>query len=335
MKAALLPLLIASLLLLQACRQEKPTEAPEFKPLAYTSKDRSPLFHEKNIGFQLDTGANTLQVTLELHLQNNFPFPINQPYKDTLRNTAFEFEFLENGKPILSDYPRLQQSLQWKSDSSKAALPLLHVCDTLSLQNTSSVSFSMPLYAFHRLKKGKHQLELSMRQRCFTEEVYVPEKKEGSRYIHLYDSTSLLYAKVNFELNIPPIYCSELIGCGLQLKNDSTFTPAGMDNTLWNSSYPDIYWSLQYPKGEYYAQTDYQKSTDAYVGKDTFLFYHYYAEDSVGIAVFDHDNLSRDDVLGYWWGATQPLERKPVKRIGFDNVKWFDVMLNRGRICNP
>lgn len=312
-----------------ACRNTETYTPPETKPVGYSTGQRSPLFHEKNIGLQLDSGNYMLFVSLDLHLSKEFPFPIQPEYHDTLRNTAFEFEFLEDGKPVLSDYNRLQKTLIWQEDSLKGLQPLRWISDTVDIEFPTSITFKIPYYAFHHLKKGKHRLELKMAQQLFTDELYVPENNETGKYIHLNAAQSLLSGSALFDLDIPAIYRSEVYGYGLQLKNDSTFSPAGMDNTIWNSSYPDIYWNIYYPKDVPYTQTDYQKSTDRYEGRDTFCLYHYYREDSIGIGVFDHDNLSRDDVLGYWYGATVPLQRKPLKRISFSNIKWFDLNLSK------
>ena len=107
-----------------------------------------------------------------------------------------------------------------------------------------------------------------------------------------------------------------------------------MDNTLWNSSYPDIYWTMLYPKNKPYARTPYETSTDQYVAHDTFKLYHYYPNDSIGFAVYDHDNLSRDDGLGYWHGSMKSLADTSAGKIAFGNVGSFNVLVQKKGIVN-
>lgn len=207
--------------------------------------------------------------------------------------------------------------------------------ENLDLREEQTIQFTLPLYALHTLKKGKHALELRIEQGPFNDEVQRNDEKTGRSYSTIYESVSLLHASVYFDFDVPPIYFSYFIGQGLELRNDSTFSPAGMDNTIWNSSYPDIYWAIVYPKHSWYAQTGYQTSTDHYEGSDTFKLYRYTPDDSVGVAVYDHDNLSSDDFLGSWWGAAAELEGTTKKRIHFDNVRWFDAQISKAVLINP
>nr|MBA3972367.1 hypothetical protein [Bacteroidota bacterium] len=55
---------------------------------------------------------------------------------------------------------------------------------------------------------------------------------------------------------------------------------------------------------------------------------------TIGFAVYDHDNLSRDDGLGYWHGSLQGLSSKPMNSITFGNVGSFDVIIKKKGIVN-
>ena len=181
----------------------------------------------------------------------------------------------------------------------------------------------IPFYAFHSLKRGKQTIELIISQTIFTNDSY--SKDSSGNHYRLYELKPLLNTKIKFEINVPPIYKSIIYGQGLELRNDSASSPLGMDNTLWNSSYPDIYWTINYPKNMYYAQTPFEPSTDKYVAHDTFNLYHYYLNDSVGFGVYDHDWLSSDDWMGSWWGSLNDLEKRDYKRLKFDNIHHFDL----------
>ncbi len=314
------------------CIRETSVKVAIPKPVNYTVTEKSAFFHRKNMSFSIDSLNNKLFIHLTINeLQKAFPFPVNTKYKDTLTKTAFNFDFYHNGKPVLSDYKLLKATLLWNKECTMSGLNL-H-CDTIDLRVRNELLLEVPYYAFHNIRKGKQTLELRMWQDTFTDRLDVLEK-DGSYSSHrLSEKKSLLNAKVKFDILLPAIYQTTVYGQGLVLRNDSTFSPLGMDNTVWKSSYPDIYWALVYPKGKFYAQTAYESSTDHYVGLDTFTLYHYYEKDSVGFHVYDHDNLSRDDFMGDWWGTLKDTDTLS-KSIDFDNVKTFRFKLKKRGLIN-
>ena len=318
-----------------SCWQKPPVDMLRLpESVNYTVVSRSPLFNKKNTTLSIDTCNNRMIITLDLNQIKDFPFPINGKDKDTLFNTAFNFDFYYNNKLITTDYKKNQNTIRWQIDSSKTANDLTFSSDTVNMNTENQFIYEIPFYAFHNLKKGKQSIELRIWQNTFKGSAHEIKTKGNTCNYCNYSTKCFLDAKVRFDLNIPAIYKSTVYGYGLQLKNDSTFSPAGMDNTLWNSSYPDIYWTLYYPTDQLYAQTPYQKSTDAYTDSDTFDLYHYYLNDSLGIGVFDHDYLSRDDGLGYWTGPMNFLRKEPRRRFSFSNIKWFDIKVGKAKLIN-
>jgi len=304
------------------------------KSVNYTVVSRTPLFNKKNTTLTIDTLNNLLLIKLTLNQMSDIPFPIDKKDKDTLNQTAFNFDFYTNGKIILSDYKKNKNTLRWQTDSSEKNNNLRFVSDTLYLTGSNEIYYEIPFHVFHNLKQGKQTIELRIWQNTFKGTGH-EIKTADNRYNYCNYATKCAFdARVKFDLIIPPIYKSSVYGFGLQLKNDSTFSPAGMDNTIWNSSYPDIYWTLYYPTNQFYAQTSYQKSTDVYTDSDTFDLYHYYLNDSIGIGVYDHDDLSRDDGLGYWTGPIDFLNREPRRRFSFGNVAWFDMKVGKAKVVN-
>lgn len=304
------------------------------KPINYSVLQKSTFFNRKNISFSLDSLNNNLLVLLKINELKNFPFPINQQYKDTLFKTAFVFDFYYNNKIIISDYRPLKNTFRYFKDTLPTSEDLRFITDTVNLRNYNELQFQIPFYAFHNLKRGKRIIELAISQTVFTDEACIINPDSSLDYVHVYAKKPLLNARLKFEMNIPPIYKSIIYGQGLKLKNDSTFSPAGMDNTIWKSSYPDIYWAIIYPENEFYAQTPYETSTDTYKAHDTFNLYHYYINDSVGFGVYDHDNLSRDDGMGYWWGTLNDLKKAEHNRLTFGNVEYFNLKLKEGKMVN-
>jgi len=317
---------------LAACGNPRGDETLFSKPVPYSVVSRSALFNDKHISFTLDSLSSTLYINLNLKDLQKFPFPVSKRSGDTLFKTVFNFDLYCNGKLIGSDYKNLHNPSR-ENDTTGNALNLSLSTDTINLKQATSISFQIPFYAFHTLKKGKQTIELNMSQSVFTDEVRI-ETDTSADYVHVYENRPLLNARVKFDLNIPPVYKSIVYGYGLELRNDSAFSPAGMDNTIWKSSYPDIYWMLYYPTTAFYTQTFYETSTASYVGHDTFNLYHYYLNDSIGIGVYDHDNLSKDDGLGSWTGALQKLAGRPLNRLTFGYVKAFDVKVESKGLVN-
>lgn len=304
------------------------------KPVNYSVIKKSAFFNEKNTSFSIDSLNNTLRIKLIINELRNFPFPISQKYKDTLFKTAFNFDLYCKGKIIVSDYPIMKNTFRYFKDTLPSANNLSFSTDTVDLRRSNELQLSIPFYAFHNLKKGKQTIELVISQSLFTDVICIKNSDNSYKNIHLNATKPLLNARMKFDIHIPPIYKSIIYGHGLELRNDSTFSPLGMDNTVWKSSYPDIYWAILYPQYEFYVQTPYETSTARYCAHDTFNLYHYSVNDSVGFGVYDHDNLSRDDGLGYWWGSLNNLKKTEYKRLKFGNVHHFDLKMKDAGVIN-
>ncbi|MCE9538228.1 MAG: hypothetical protein K8R85_03300 [Bacteroidetes bacterium] len=319
---------------LNSCEYHRYNEVYVPQPVNYTVLKKSSFFNEKNISFSIDSLNNVLYVRLTVNGLKIFPFPVDKKSKDTLFKTAFNFVFYSDSKIIVSDYPVMKNTFRYFIDTLATAKNMSFSTDTVDLRNSNDLLIQIPFYAFHNLKRGKHIIELAVSQALFTDEVSIVNTDNSSRYVHAYATKPLINARVKFEIVVPPIYKSIIYGLGLELKNDSSFSPAGMDNTIWKSSYPDIYWAILYPKNEFYAQTPYETSTAKYVGHDTFNLYHYHVNDSIGFGVYDHDYLSRDDGLGYCWGSLNNLKETEYKRLKFGNVHHFDLKVKDGKMVN-
>ena len=325
--------LLLLLFSLSSCIRERNYDVKTATPVPYTQASKTAAFTSAFTSLTLDSINNVLLINLTIKNTNKIQFPVNRQYNDTLTHTAFNFDFIHNGNIIMSDYSSLKNTLRWEKDTSVNNDLLRITTDTSDLTEGYSFSLKLPYYAFHQIKSGKQRFTLKVYQTLFMDELRL-KTDSTYKYLKVYDPKQLFATEIEFELNIPKIYKSTLYGFGLQLRNDSTFSPVGMDNTIWNSSYPDIYWAVFYPTDMIYAQTPYQKSTDRYEGKDTFILYHYYKNDSIGIGVYDHDNLSRDDGLGYKEVELRSMVRKYPKRISFDAIKWMDLKLQQGTTVN-
>jgi len=328
---------------LTGCFGEPENKKERYSPVVFLVKEKSTLF-SSGITLTIDSTDRTLQLSLNFVSPKNIPFPIDKNYKDTLSATAFKFEFYNNGKLVSLDRAVVCPSNGYLSEGrnyfgKEIFSQLEFASDTIDLKETTSLGMYVPFYAFQDLKLGKQDLELKIYQTVFCSpsqraiKYYDPAFKDSSLvYKKYYAEKILLSATVRFSIVVPPIYKTTLYGGGLELRNDSTFSPVGMDNTIWNSSLPDIYWTVTYPKDQYYARTPTQKSTASYDGRDTFNIYHYSVNDSIVFTVYDYDDLSKDDWLGTWRGSLGGLSSG--KRFGFGNVKWFDIKGKSSGIIN-
>ncbi|MFL5764604.1 MAG: hypothetical protein ACJ77K_11735 [Bacteroidia bacterium] len=336
MKSLLSFFLFLFSIILFSCSGPKPvSEENRVTPVEYNVIGKCNYLNKDNTSITITMVGNDLSFTFTFKKMDRLPFPVNGNYHDTLSKTAFYFQLRQNFDPLHSDYGLMQNTRTWSHDSSETATYIDFYSDTVDLKNETSISFGFPLYALHDLKKGKQRLELYFAQELFTDEVDPNPNDKNHEQVHLYEKQKLITGSIQFDIDIPAIYKTIVYGQGLVLRNDSTFSPAGMDVTLFQSSYPDIYWSIFYPVDNFYVQTPYERSTDRYEAHDTFNLYHYSINDSLEFAVYDHDNLSNDDGLGYWKGSLKELYHEKYNKIlRFGPVAHFDLKVKTVGVVN-
>lgn len=284
--------------------------------------DSSVAFTQKQVRLAIDTFMRTLDISLIYDFPKNTPFPINRQFSDTLTETAFLFELKADGQTILSDYIRNEHML----GINLAEKPMRFVTDTMDLASPGTAGISIPLYAFHHLRKGLHNMEVTVSQEVFrsnhTTEIpcYDSIFRHPSTCHVLHHATrQIVRCTARFKMVVPALHHTVLYSNRIEVKNDSTFNPYSSDNTLWKSSLPDIYWSVMYPLGRGYARSYYETSTTEYTRRDTVNLYHYSTTDSICFAVYDHDALSSDDGLGYKNFCLQDL----IIHKGLNTTFWY------------
>lgn len=317
----------------------------QLKPVPFKITSQSNLFNENYFTVKIDSGENYLHVKIigreELH---KFPFPKDKK-GEALSATAFNFEFLENNKIIEGAKLPLFRSPKDRGNyfgyNNWLTNSISFSSDTIDLASNPTIEFKIPFYALHKLKKGIHELEIRCTQNIFCsastfKQFYIDSARKDTnyRYIRNYDKSSLLSFNVKFQLRMPAVFKTTLYGMGIELRNDSVFSPVGMDNTIWNSSYPDVYWTINYPDNEFYCSSDYQKSTAMYDIQDTFFIYHYTPYDSIYIGVWDHDNLSRDDYISYKRFSLNQFKQNTHMKLHFQNIKCFDLRAVKEKMVN-
>jgi hypothetical protein len=314
---------------------ERKIKADEPGAVELTELESSKLFNDDYIKLSIDTFRNSLMVKLTVNTnKKEFPFPTDKGTK--LSGTAFRFELFHNGQPVqgagLPVYARNNRIFytygynQWLGES------LDYYSDTIDLQLQPSVTFEIPFYAFNKIKAGINEFELKVAQKVFcapTGKLEFRPDSTGRDSVMTFDRCvqplELLKTKVKFKLNIPAMYKTAFINELIELRDDSVYSPAGSDNTIWNSSYPDMYWTINHPAKMNYARSDYQKSTASYDRADTFYIYHYGAKDTIEIGVWDHDNLSKDDYIAHKRFLMDQFRLNKSNRFRFNAVRRMEI----------
>lgn len=332
------------LLLLSSCfRFGKQKE--EIKEVPFTIVSKSELFSEKYFTLRIDSANNYLKIKLEpTKTISSFPFPKDKD-GNLLSASAFTFSFCVNGQCIQSASLPSSGGNNYHNNyfgyNHWVQEKVLYTSDTLDMRYLRPVEFEIPLYAFNKLKRGTNSIELHCRQDLFcspsrfTKLEIDPATHDSSyRSIRNYAHASLIAFTAKFNVHVPQIFKTAIYGYGIELRNDSVYSPAGMDNTIWNSSYPDVYWTISFPEDEFYCSSDYQKSTGFYDLKDTFYLYHYSPNDSITLGVWDHDNLSRDDYIAYKRFSLNNFPQNKTVKFPFGNIKAFEIKVVRDFAIN-
>lgn len=312
------------------------------QPVEFITTEHSPLFTEDLLKIELDTLKNVLILNLEFDKEGlkEFPYPKHQS-GEILTGTCFNFSLFYNGQLLESANLTGKESIHNYFGYNKwLSKYLLFQSDSIDIKNNHHISFSIPFFALQKLKAGINQLDLKVCQDHFFSpnrfpKIYVDSLGDSTHhFIRNFSKTTLLSASIQFKVNMPKIFKTTVYGHGIALRNDSVYSPAGMDNTIWNSSYPDVYWTINFPQDDFYCSSDYQKSTSEYDAKDTFYIYHYTPYDTISIGVWDHDNLSRDDYISFDQFSLNQFKNGAITTFSFQNIKEFKLKVDRQGFVN-
>jgi hypothetical protein len=283
----------------------------------------SSVFSTKNVRLNIREYKQILYITLDYKVPKNFSFPVDSFYGDTLTETRFFLQLKCNGTPVVIDervagYSGFSGTV---ADTNCFIIPF----NKRSLRTTYHDEIQLPLTVFHTLKKGKQRFEGELFAKTFYGTHYDTTTSQ-SETIEM--PCNIIHGQIKFILDIPEIYLTTLYGYGLELRNDETFSPRGMDFSF-REGYPDVYWEIYSPA---YSEDDfsspYWRSHEAtfstgYHEFDTIYLYHFSPTDCFKIGVYDRDDLSRNDFLGNWYGSIKEFETDSSKTIKFDNLAWF------------
>ena len=190
-------------------------------------------------------------------------------------------------------------------------------------RNTLSARIQVPMYYFNHLPQGKNSVMIG---------VYCHKKyKSTDGLISINEMLSCGYYR--FQMNIPEIYSTKLICYGLELQNDSIWSPYNSDFSF-GKGLPDVYWTISTPAenekdySHFYATTPVQWNSYGYTGTDTIEILSYKPNQNLIIGVNDYDRVFSDDYLGSWFGSIEDLEKSNSDGyISFIHTKRFDYKL--------
>jgi len=135
--------------------------------------------------------------------------------------------------------------------------------------------------------------------------------------------TKLIDNVYSISFKMPPIYKTEIICDSFALQNDTSWSPGGSDNTLFKSSYPDLFYSLD-DYGYFTQSTSHiEKSTDKFEYGDTLVLYRYKLHEPFNLRIFDYDFLSKNDQLADTMLDPEQLPDNKTNVLKFGHVKHF------------
>ncbi|MCD6067262.1 MAG: hypothetical protein K0S33_2088 [Bacteroidetes bacterium] len=284
-----------------------------------------------NEAFKTKAEIRSMQLIFDLTLSpvNTSLIPLSANKKDTFAETILTMEVLFDGKPIEFDIPNPEKS--WLKRTSLQKLPgtaMSFTSGTWNLTGSKDLRLVLPLFIFSGLKANS---EGTVSIRVWQDLFIGPQHKKETRvpigapvvsYYHDTLRTKLIDNTYSFSFTIPRVYRTAIICDSLILQNDSEWSTSGSDNTIFKSSYPDIYFSVKdlYENKQNSSET--QKSTTWFSG-DSISFFHYSPSEPFSITVYDYDVLSKDDVLGDWKGELSAFENNKRYPLKFGHIKTF------------
>lgn len=313
--------------ILTACISEW-DKALETHTVEYQITDASEYFNKKSFDFEIELYKNELSILMDIKIPVDFQFPLDSAGVNELTYTSFKFDFMKDGKAIVTDKYLLDEYPQSIIDETGT---VSFRSTLLDIRQHKKVRLDIPMYIFHNIKSGDQKFQLYVYQEYFQNlEAYNYETETYDELTKVYETK--LWGMIEFEVKMPKVYMTELFSDSIILRDDETFSPRGMDFSF-REGYPDIYWLLSYPlKGNNKRSSTYFKSSEAnysvaYAYQDTVKLYHYGEKNNeIRIGVYDRDDLSKDDIIGTWEGTVNELRNdRQYNTLKFDNVAKFYI----------
>lgn len=249
--------------------------------------------------------------------------------RETPNSTIFKLQLMCNGSAFHSDLIKGRNFS--KNDSTE-----IFSTSVTRLGEKMVDNIEIPFYLLVNYPaNSKVEMKIRIWQECFLgEEIWKKRKKGDSEENYFYRDTlrkKLIDNTYTFFVTVPQIYKTNIVCDSMQLQNDKDWSPIGSDNTIWNSSLPDIYFSIADEFGREQSSSHIEKSSCSFIEPDTLSYYHYSKDEVFSIGVYDHDNLSNDDVLGVREGKLSSVANKKRYLLKFGHIdKFYFKKLEQG-----
>ena len=174
-------------------------------------------------------------------------------------------------------------------------------------------SFSFPMYFFHNIKAGKNMLYAGI---ILTR-------------IHDQDKHQIFKGFYSFNIKVPEIYSSTIICKGIELQNDSIWSPYHSDFSF-GKGLPDVYWALFSPSADsndysyQYASTPVIWNSYGYESTDTIELFTYTDNENLMIGVYDYDRVFSDEYIGSWFGSFYDLKNNKTGFLSFLHISRYN-----------
>ncbi len=260
-----------------------------------------------NKKFSASAEIREMQVVFTLKMDDlpKFLIPLSPNKKDTFLNTNYNLSFTCNNQPLKIVLNPIKHRWFYRNNFGAEADSLLdHTTNINKLNKDKYIEVRFPLFALSKFPANKAiNIDVHVWQDYFlSEEKQKPELVDKNSFSSYYRDTlkvKLIDNIYSFQVTIPAIYKTDIICDSIVLQNDSAWTPAGSDNTLWKSTYPDIYFSINDLYNTTQGSSTVEKSTAKFTVGDTVPYYHYKEKETFYIEVYDFDMLSKNDLLGW------------------------------------
>ncbi len=268
----------------------------------------------------------SMKVIFQLNLDNIKPeaYPFDSK---KYTSTDLQYSLLFNEENLLPEF------LNYKGNSKSGALySSLNdssgvFFETRSLSYNSAIKLIVPVYFMKKFKAGT---DVKVKVRVW-QDYFISEKsydQNPGKSVSMSDTRDTLRKKLidnvySFSFKMPTVFKTEIICDSFALQNNEKWSPGGSDNTLFKSSYPDLFYLLEDYAYFDQASSHIEKSTAKFEMGDTVALYRYKLHEPFKLKVYDYDYLSKNDVLGDTLLDPESISDNNTTVLAFRHVERF------------
>ncbi len=252
-----------------------------------------------NLLMGVNAAIKNMKIVFDFDLAEAYKELYNLSVKNNFDDIELNFEFTFNGEKVIKELQEIKKEKNSGTMYSSFDDSTGVFFEKIYLQGNRPVRIIIPLYILRRFKANT---KILVNVRIWQDYFLCDKKSTLANGTQKYFVDTLVKKLIDnsysFSLSVPPINMSEIICDSIVLQNDKDWNPAGSDNTIFKSSYPDIFYSIIDYSNFEQSSSHIEKSTSKFTQGDTLLFYYYKKNEPFYLEVRDFDFLSRNDLLG-------------------------------------